>query len=145
MGQRKDSAAGVIPVHKKNNGEFIFCLIRDKNGFWGFPKGHQDVGEIEEATAIRELEEEAGIKDVDLDQQTFSETYVHDRNGEKIEKTVTYFLGFVPNMTNATPDEFKKEITEMRWLSYPEAVATIRPQTQPLLEEAWEYLQKSLE
>ena len=145
MERRKDSAVGVIPVYKKGKGEFLFCLIQDENGFWGFPKGHQDEGEREETTALRELEEEAGIKEVDLEQQTFRETYVHDRNGEKIEKTVTYFLGFVPNMTNATPDEFKKEIPEMRWLSYSEAVATIRPQTQPLLEEAWEYLQKSLE
>ena len=66
MRLQKDSAVGVIPVYKKGD-EFLFCLIQDENGFWGFPKGHQDEGESEEKTAIRELEEEAGIEDVELD------------------------------------------------------------------------------
>ena len=32
-----------------------------KSGKWGFPKGHQEEGESEEETALRELKEETGI------------------------------------------------------------------------------------
>ena len=143
MELRKDSAVGVIPVYKKGDGEFLLCLIQDENGFWGFPKGHQDEGESEEATAIRELAEETGITDVHIDcTRIFSERYMVDR---RWDKTVIYYIGFVERIDNDTPQKFKKEIPQMRWLSYSEAAATIREQTRPLLEEAWEYLQKSLE
>ncbi len=37
-------------------------LIRDRNGFWVFPKGHLDPGETPEQAAIREVWEETGIK-----------------------------------------------------------------------------------
>lgn len=33
-----------------------------KSGKWGFPKGHQEEGETEEETALRELKEETGIR-----------------------------------------------------------------------------------
>jgi tRNA nucleotidyltransferase (CCA-adding enzyme) len=33
-----------------------------KSQKWGFPKGHMEQGETEEQTALRELEEETGIK-----------------------------------------------------------------------------------
>ena len=35
-------------------------------GHWDFPKGHIDDGETEIQTALRELEEETGIANVDL-------------------------------------------------------------------------------
>ena len=45
-------------------------------GHWGFPKGHQDAGESEKETAIRELKEETGIDAVNLlEDKTFTEHY----------------------------------------------------------------------
>lgn len=37
-------------------------LIRDRRGFWVFPKGHLDEGESLEGAAMREVEEETGIR-----------------------------------------------------------------------------------
>lgn len=37
-------------------------LIRDRLGYWCFPKGHVDEGETLEQTALREVEEETGIE-----------------------------------------------------------------------------------
>ena len=37
-------------------------LIRDKNGYWVFPKGHVEAGESPEQTAVREVAEETGIE-----------------------------------------------------------------------------------
>jgi len=37
-------------------------LIRDRNGFWVFPKGHVDPGETPEEAAVREVREETGIE-----------------------------------------------------------------------------------
>jgi len=37
-------------------------LIRDRNGYWVFPKGHVETGESPEEAARREVAEEAGIE-----------------------------------------------------------------------------------
>ena len=37
-------------------------LIRDRNGYWVFPKGHVEPGESPEETARREVAEEAGVE-----------------------------------------------------------------------------------
>ena len=42
-----------------DRGEFL--LIR-RSGLWDLPKGHQDPGEPIEMTALREVEEETGLK-----------------------------------------------------------------------------------
>lgn len=37
-------------------------LLRDRMGYWVFPKGHVDQGESLEQAAIREVQEETGIQ-----------------------------------------------------------------------------------
>ena len=37
-------------------------LIRDRMGYWVFPKGHVEEGETLEAAAVREVSEEVGIE-----------------------------------------------------------------------------------
>jgi diadenosine hexaphosphate hydrolase (ATP-forming) len=37
-------------------------LIRDRQGYWVFPKGHVEKSESLEETALREVQEETGIK-----------------------------------------------------------------------------------
>jgi diadenosine hexaphosphate hydrolase (ATP-forming) len=44
------------------NREGEVLLIRDRQGFWVFPKGHLDEGESLEQAAVREVEEETGIR-----------------------------------------------------------------------------------
>lgn len=44
------------------NPEGEVLLIRDRQGFWVFPKGHVDEGEGLERTALREVEEETGVR-----------------------------------------------------------------------------------
>src|SRR3989344_4714754 len=74
METKKEQSFGVIPVFKENN-NFLFCLIHEAEGHWGFPKGHQDAGESEEETAKRELQEETGINNVILDKKSFIENF----------------------------------------------------------------------
>lgn len=39
-----------------------YLLVREKNGFWGFPKGHMERGETEQETAGREIKEETALE-----------------------------------------------------------------------------------
>src|SRR3990172_6790723 len=80
-------------------------------GHWGFPKGHQDAVESEKETAIRELKEETGIDAVNLlEDKTFTEHYSFLKDSFQYNKSVKYFIGFVPSMTVVTPENFKTEI-----------------------------------
>jgi 8-oxo-dGTP pyrophosphatase MutT (NUDIX family) len=45
-------------IHDKK----YLLVFGKKSSKWGFPKGHQELGETEEDTAIREFYEETGIK-----------------------------------------------------------------------------------
>src|ERR1700722_19657907 len=118
---QEDRSVGVIPVYHTQEQLALFCIVRESDGHWGFPKGHKDEGESDEQTARRELEEETGIQDVQIDlRHTFEEEYffVRDDNRVHKHKVVKYFVGHVNSTEHSTPASFKSEIPEVRWLSY---------------------------
>ena len=49
-------------VYKIVNGEAEYLFVEEANGFFSFPKGHIEIGETEEETAIREIREETGLE-----------------------------------------------------------------------------------
>ena len=65
----------------------------DLQGHWDFSKGHVDKGETEIETAIRELEEETGIKKIIL-LNNFRKTinYTLKKEDRKIAKEVVFFI-----------------------------------------------------
>lgn len=148
MPPQEDRAFGIVPVYKKPNGEFLFCLVQHADGHWGFPKGHKDAGESDEQTACRELREETGVEEIDIvPDRSFSEQYSFERNGNRYDKTVTYFIGLVRVPATKTLDGFKKEILEVRWLPYDEMKQTLSfPEgKEQMLTDVWEYLHERLE
>ncbi len=61
---REPTAGGVI--YRLRNGEVEILLIQDAKDRWTIPKGHIEPGETAKQTAIREIGEEAGLKDVEV-------------------------------------------------------------------------------
>ena len=50
----------------KDDKAFLICTLDDgKEMFWSFPKGHQEAGETDVETALRETKEETGL-DVEI-------------------------------------------------------------------------------
>ena len=142
---KEDRAIGIIPVYQSEDGKTLFCIVREGDGHWGFPKGHQELGETDEQTARRELEEETGIKHVEVDpNQTFAEEYTFLRDGGKYHKIVKYVLGRVQSTENATAESFKSEIPEVRWLSYEEAKEVLTfGEAKKMLDFAFEYISQT--
>ena len=139
---KEEKSFGIIPVFRDKKDNFTFCLIQHAGEHWGFPKGHQDIDEVEQETAIRELEEETDISIVDLsNDQSFSEKYFFEKNNIKYNKSVKYFLGFVSSIDTRTPDNFKNEISELKWVTYEEAKQLITfPEAKEILDQAFKYL-----
>lgn len=63
-------------------------LIRDRQGYWCFPKGHLDFGESLEHAALREVEEETGIRGA-IKQKLTTTRY---RNNKGIDREIHWFL-----------------------------------------------------
>lgn len=57
---RKEKSCGAI-AFTRNSNQIMYILVKDKKGFWGFPKGHVEKNETEVQTAKREVYEETGL------------------------------------------------------------------------------------
>jgi diadenosine hexaphosphate hydrolase (ATP-forming) len=88
-------------------------LIRQRSGPWVFPKGHLDPGETHLSTALREVEEEAGIDATcpDPERRWFTR-YVNDR-GEP--RRITWFRLEAP--AGATPTMRERQFAEGAFLT----------------------------
>ena len=98
---------------------------------WGFPKGRRSSSETELACALRETEEEAGVKRhklTVLEGPPILEEYCGS-NG--ISYRHRYWLAEAPGTLEVRMDESnvdqRREISAVRWCSMAEAVALIRP------------------
>jgi 8-oxo-dGTP pyrophosphatase MutT (NUDIX family) len=89
----KLKAAGAV-CYCREEKHIRFLLLRSaKHAEWGAPKGHAEVGETEVETAVRELHEEAGLRQVAFEPD-FRETlrYTVVKKGQTYEKETVYFL-----------------------------------------------------
>lgn len=87
---------GIVPLKKENNDWYTLLIMHTKGGYWAFPKGHAESGEVPLEAAQRELFEETGLKvEKLLSDNPLKETYSFYRGPKHIQKTVTYFLGEV--------------------------------------------------
>ena len=140
----KDQSFGVAAVFKQSDGDFLFCLVQHQGEHYGFPKGHPNPGETPLETARRELEEETGLVDVEIIPELyFDHSYMFEKDGVTYDKSVRYFLGYVSNTNTVIPDDFKHEISEIKWLPYKEVRKMITYENAKLLlDQVWEYLNK---
>jgi len=109
------SAGGI--VYKKENNK-IFILVSQHSGHhgWVFPKGligDHVTGEKKEETALREVEEETGAKGKIIKMLT-PVTYWFIFKGEKIRKTVYYFL---MEYVSGDIDKHDHEMENVEWLT----------------------------
>lgn len=137
-----DKAVGVIPVRVGKDSDWEFLLVEHADGHWGFPKGHQHIGEKDIETAQRELIEETGVYAVRmLEDKIFTDHYRMTLKGVLYNKTVFYFLGFVDRPESDTQKEFQNEIISIQWTHHHDARTKITyPETRKVFDAAVEYL-----
>jgi len=116
-----DESFGVILLRKQEYDVLVLLVqhIEQHGGHWAFPKGHKENGESDLGAAVRELEEETGIQQVSLLPSTrYEEHYNFITHNQRIEKKVTYFIGWVKDSTVTIQPS---EIADCAWLSFEEA------------------------
>lgn len=81
-------AAGGLVKNKQKDTLFIY-----RNDKWDLPKGKVDKGEAIEHAAIREVEEETGVKDLEIDTLLKKTYHIFRRNGSyKLKETYWYLM-----------------------------------------------------
>lgn len=89
--RREFSAGGIV---LKGNQVLLIknAALRDPSkAYWGFPKGHLNEGESASDAAVREIKEETGVT-AEIVKELGESSYIFTKEGEKVSKTVTYFL-----------------------------------------------------
>jgi 8-oxo-dGTP pyrophosphatase MutT (NUDIX family) len=130
-------SAGAI-LFRDTRGEREYLLLKSRPGDWEFPKGGVEGDEELQQTAIREVQEEAGIEDFRLiDGFRREYDYVFEANGKTIHKTVHLFIA----RSFEASAELSEEHRDMQWRDYEQAINTITQDgPREILEEAHDYL-----
>lgn len=110
-------------------------------GKWDLPKGKMEKGESREESAVREIEEETGLKDVEL--KKFINTTYHiyvERNGEKILKC-THWFGMSFKGEDTSKPQIEEGITEVAWKNTYQIENEVFPNTfkniELIIKEFW--------
>jgi len=100
---------------------------------WGFPKGRRDAQESDYICAMREMEEETGVKEREVVAIQNIEPLIESFFGSNhVNYCHKYFIVWVPPSVNikfnSENDHMRREIGDIQWLSLDQALARIRPE-----------------
>ncbi|MDR1725667.1 MAG: NUDIX domain-containing protein [Bacteroidales bacterium] len=140
-------AAGGIVSNKSGSILFIF-----RNGVWDLPKGHVEKNETEEETALREVEEETGLKNSQLVIMPPS-VFAQDQNIKYSNAIYTYHTYFMNNRLELKQTAwYLMEICDKNVIFYPQIeegitlVKWIRKEDIPnILEKTYPSIKNMLE
>jgi 8-oxo-dGTP pyrophosphatase MutT (NUDIX family) len=99
---RGDEVVVIVPVKRDSAGKRVLAL----------PKGHPDGAETPEATALREVHEETGVRG-EVVGKLGDVRYWYQRGGRRVSKLVTFFLLEYVSGDVADHDH---EVEEARWM-----------------------------
>jgi 8-oxo-dGTP pyrophosphatase MutT (NUDIX family) len=102
-------AGGGLVLNESNELLFIF-----RRGKWDLPKGKLDDGETMEECAVREVQEETGLQQVELKKHLITTWHTYDESGHHILKETAWYLLSAPKKQALTPQTVE-QITEIEW------------------------------
>ena len=103
-------AAGGKVINNKSEILFIF-----RNKKWDLPKGKAEKNEIISETALREVKEETGIKNLSIVKPLEKTYHIFNRNGKNYLKT-TYWFEMKSDFNGKFKPQKKEGITRVEWI-----------------------------
>ena len=102
-------AAGGLVLNE--DGEILFIFRRGK---WDLPKGKLDEGETLETCAVREVQEETGLKNVQMKKHLVTTYHTYDESGHHILKETWWYLLSASKKEALVPQTIE-QITQIEW------------------------------
>lgn len=123
------SAGGVIyrPYKRVKDGKegYLVSLIeRSQTGWWDLPKGHLEDGETDEQAAIREVEEETGLRG-QIVAELGDSRYVAETKKGSVRKLVRWFLMQDLSVNLVKPRPQPGENYDAIWCDIDDAIALV--------------------
>ena len=115
----------------KNSENKILMIFR--RGKWDLPKGKLDKGEKIEDCAIREVEEETGLKDVQLNFPLLVTYHTYHEGTKFILKESHWFTMIVTAEQKLTP-QTEEDIFDIKWIG-PGEVNSYLPKSFPMVSD----------
>ena len=130
-----EKSCGAVVFTKIDN-KIKYLIIKSIEGIYGFPKGHMELDEVEEETALREILEETGIKVKLINGFRYKLNYeIKDKN---IYKEVIYFLGKYSNQEIIYQ---KEELSDAELMNFSTAFSVLQyDDSKAVLKAANDYL-----
>tara|TARA_X000000950_G_C13667288_1_gene558430 strand:- start:20 stop:667 length:648 start_codon:yes stop_codon:yes gene_type:complete len=122
-------AAGGL-VRNVNRDEFLFIFRR---GFWDLPKGKIDVGEDAPAAALREVEEETGVSDLELLRELPTTFHTYRNRKERRVLKPTYWFEMSTKQDELVP-ETDEDIELAVWKSKAAIIKAKEPMYSSLIQ-----------
>ena len=110
------AAGGLV---QNENDEILFIFRRNK---WDLPKGKLEKGERIEDCALREVEEETGLRNIVLKKKILVTHHTYEENGKHILKETYWYKMKATAAQKLVPQE-EEDITGLKWLTLEETHA----------------------
>lgn len=91
-------------------------LLQYRRGKWDLPKGKLDEGETIEECAVREVEEETGLQNIQLGELAGITHHFYTERGKNIDKETHWFAMKVSGIQKLIP-QTEEDILELRWVA----------------------------
>lgn len=137
----KQLSAGIVVYRFGEDNTRTYLLLQYPGKYWDLPKGKLEPGEKWLEAALRETKEETGL-DLHMHEDfEYSYTYTfNDFRGNKIEKTVVFFVGKAEQDSSVT---LSFEHIDYLWLPYEQAKLQIHfENVKNLISEVEDFLNK---
>ncbi|MDA3953575.1 MAG: NUDIX domain-containing protein [Bacteroidales bacterium] len=105
-----EAAGGLV---KNEKGEILVIYRRN---IWDLPKGKIEKNELPKVAAIREVEEECGIRNIEILNLLEITYHTYKLKGKDILKKTYWYEMFYNGTQNPEP-QVEEEITEAKWLN----------------------------
>ena len=112
-------------------------LLIFRRGKWDLPKGKMDAGESIDSCAVREVEEETGLRDIRLNHLLKITYHGYEENGQEVLKE-TYWYDMTVDSTQELIPQVEEDIQECRWVASTELDAfknNMQPSVIEVLDE----------
>jgi 8-oxo-dGTP pyrophosphatase MutT (NUDIX family) len=116
------TAAGGLVFNQKNELLMIF-----RRGFWDLPKGKLDKGETLEQCALREIQEETGLKNLRLGEPVgiTHHDYFDKWTNQDVTKETHWYKMFVTGEQNLIPQTVE-DIEKAEWATAEQVAACLK-------------------
>lgn len=123
-----EAAGGLVETL---SGKMLFIF---RNGKWDLPKGKAEFDETREETALREVEEECGLKNLKIVKELNKTYHTYKEKGREFFK-VTHWYQMTNEKEEVLVPQTEEGITDASWLSVNEVKEKVIPNTYSSIKE----------